>query len=67
LQFNELMTSINEHRIRQRVASIYDMAHGAQADGKAIKEYVGTLLKQVGLHTEAMGTARDFNSQIGSI
>lgn len=67
MQFNELMTSINEHRVRQRVAAIYDMAHGAQADGKAIKEYVGTLLKQVGIHQEAMGSASDFNREIGSI
>lgn len=67
MQFNELMTSINEHRVRQRVTAIYDMAHGAQADGKAIKEYVTTLLRQVGLHTEAMGSASDFNREIGSI
>jgi len=67
LQFNELMSSINEHRIRQRVSAIYDMAHGAQADGKAIKEYVGSLLKLAGIHQEAMGSAADFNKEIGSI
>ena len=61
------MHSINEHRVRQRVSAIYDMAHGSQADGKAIKEYVSTLMKQVGIHTEAMGSASDFNNEIGSI
>jgi hypothetical protein len=67
LQFNELMSSINEHRIRQRVSAIYDMAHGAQADGKGIKEYVKSLMRQVGIHTEAAGSASDFNREIGSI
>lgn len=61
------MSSINEHRIRQRVAAVYDMAHGSQADGKAIKEYVKGLMKAAGIHTEAMGSASDFNKQIGSI
>jgi len=61
------MASINEHRIRQRVSAIYDMAHGAQADGKAIKEYAKTLMKGVGIEKETMGSADDFNKEIGSI
>jgi len=61
------MTSINEHRIRQRVSAIYDMAHGAQADGKAIKEYTKALMKGVGIEKETMGSAADFNRDIGSI
>lgn len=61
------MSSINEHRVRQRVALIYDVAHAGQADGKSIKEYVKNLMKAVGLHKETMGSASDFNKQIGSI
>jgi hypothetical protein len=61
------MDSINTQRIRQRVSAIYDMAHGAQAEGKAIKEYVNTLTKSVGIHKETMGSAADFNKDIGSI
>lgn len=61
------MSSINEHRVRQRVSAIYDMAHGAQAEGKAIAEYVKGLMKQVGLEKETMGSASDFNNDIGSI
>jgi len=67
LQFNSLMESVNQHRVRQRVSAIYDMAHGAQAEGKAIKEYVKGLMKSVDIHQEAMGSAADFNKEIGSI
>lgn len=67
LQFNALMTSINRHRIRTRISTIYDLAHGAQGEGKSIKEYVTTLRKSVDIHKEAMGSAADFNKQIGSI
>jgi hypothetical protein len=61
------MTSLNELRIRQRVSLIYDMVHATQAEGKAIKEYTKGLMKGVDIHTEAMGSASDFNKQIGSI
>jgi hypothetical protein len=61
------MTSINELRIRQRVAAIYDTAHGAQADNKGIKEYTKELMKGAGIEKETMGSASDFNKQIGSI
>lgn len=61
------MDSINKHRIRQRISNIYDLAHGAQAEGKSIKEYTKELAKSVDIHKEAMGSASDFNSQIGSI
>ncbi len=61
------MSSINEHRIRQRVAAIYDMAHGAQSGDKGIKDYVKILNKSVGIEKESMGSAEDFNKQIGSI
>ena len=67
MQFNALMSSINEHRVRTRISAIYDMAHGAQCEGKAIKEYVKTLSKSVGIETETMGSAADFNKDIGSI
>jgi hypothetical protein len=61
------MSSINESRVRTRVTNIYDMAHGAQCEGKSIKEYVKTLLQGVGLQSEAGGSAADFNKDIGSI
>ena len=67
MQFNALMDSINKLRIRQRVASIYDMAHGAQGEGKAIAEYVKKLTKSVGIESETKGSAADFNRDIGSI
>lgn len=61
------MDSINENRIRGRVTTIYDGMYSAQAEGKSIKEYVKGLLKMVGIHKEAMGSAADFNRDIGSI
>jgi hypothetical protein len=61
------MSSINEHRVRQRVAAIYDHAHASQAENKSIKEYVKGLMQGVGIHKEGMGSAADFNKQIGSI
>lgn len=67
MQFNSLMHSINENRIRTRISAIYDMAHGAQAEGKSINEYVKTLSKSVGIEKESMGSASDFNKDIGSI
>lgn len=53
--------------MRQRISTIYDLAHGAQGEGKSIAEYVKTLQKAVDIHKETMGSAADFNSQIGSI
>lgn len=61
------MTSVNEVRVRQRVSAIYDAAHGSQGTAKSIAEYVKTLTKGVGIHTETMKSAADFNSEIGSI
>ena len=61
------MDSINKLRIRQRIANVYDMAHGAQAESKAIAEYVKTLAKGAGIEKEAMGSSSDFNKDIGSI
>lgn len=61
------MASINEQRMRQRISAIYDMAHGAQCEGKTIKDYVKTLSQSVGIEKESMGSASDFNKDIGSI
>ncbi|NKB42019.1 MAG: hypothetical protein GKR86_13480 [Ilumatobacter sp.] len=58
---------MNEQRVRQRISTIYDLAHGAQGEGKSISEYVKTLSKSVDIHTETMGSAADFNRDIGSI
>lgn len=59
------MTSINKHRIRQRVADIYDASYGSQGTSKAIKEYTRALEKQVSIHTETMGDADDFARDFG--
>lgn len=67
MQFNSLMETVNENRIRSRICAIYDMAHGSQAEGKSINEYVKTLSKSVGIEKESMGSASDFNKDIGSI
>jgi hypothetical protein len=61
------MHSINEARIRARVVAIYDMAHGAQSEGKAINKYVSALQKSVGIEKESKGSSSDFNRDIGSI
>ncbi len=67
MQFNALMTSINRQRMRQRISNVYDLAHGAQGEVKSIEEYVKNLRKAVDIHKEAMGSASDFNKEIGSI
>jgi hypothetical protein len=61
------MSSINRQRMRQRISNVYDLAHGAQSEPKAIEEYVKTLRKSVDIHREAQGSASDFNKDIGSI
>ena len=61
------MASINRQRVRQRISAIYDTNHGAQGDAKSVTEYVKNLRKSVAIHQEAMGSASDFNKDIGSI
>jgi len=61
------MASMNKHRVRQRIAGLYDLSQGAQGTSKSIKEYVKALEKQVDIHRESMGSASDFNRDIGSI
>lgn len=61
------MTSINKQRVRQRISTIYDLAHGAQGTSKSVSEYVKSLQKSVDIHRETMGSVEDFKSQIGSI
>lgn len=58
---------MNRQRIRQRISTVYDLAHGTQCEGKSIEEYVKKLRKSVDIHKEAMGSAADFNREIGSI
>ena len=60
------MESINENRIRARVAGVYDTAHGSQGQTKSIKEYTGKLEKAVDIHTERMGSADDFKREFGA-
>jgi len=59
------MHTINKHRIRQRIAHVYDVAHGAQSTAKGIKEYVGNLEKAGGLRKEGAGNAAEFLREVG--
>lgn len=61
------MSSINEHRIRQRVAMVNDLANGAQGTSKSIKEHIKALQRSVKIEKESMGSAADFNRDVGSI
>lgn len=46
---------------------MYDIAVGGQGTSKSIKDYTKELEKAVDLHRERMGSASDFNRDIGSI
>lgn len=59
------MASINQHRVRRRVASVYDTAHGAQSTAKGIQEYARKMEKAVGIGKERVGNANDFLRDIG--
>jgi len=59
------MTSLNKHRVRQRVAGIYDASYGTQGTSKGIKEYTRALERSVAVHTETMGDANDFARDFG--
>lgn len=59
------MTSLNKHRIRQRIAGIYDTSYGSNGTSKGVKEYTRALEKQVEIHTETMGDANDFARDFG--
>ena len=60
MQFNSLMASIIRHRIQQRVAGVYDTAHGAQATVKSITEYTRKMERSVDLHKDQAGSSSDF-------
>lgn len=59
------MDSINKHRVSQRVSFVYDVAHGAQASSKDIKNYVKELRKAVGIENQAAGNAAAFLRDFG--
>ena len=61
------MASINKNRITDRVAFVVDTAHGAQAMGKDLKEYIKNLRKAAGVQDDAGDQAeflRDFGGGI---
>ena len=59
------MHSINTYWIQQRIAHVYDTAHGAQATSKGIKEYVGKLEKAAGIKRAGGRSADEFLRDIG--
>lgn len=58
------MRSVIKQRIRQRVAGVYDLAHGAQGTVKVVNEYVRQLEK-AGNVKDRVGDQSDFLKDFG--
>ena len=61
------MESINEHRVRRRISNVWDTYHASQVDEKGVKQWLKPLETSIGIEKESMGSASDFNKEIGSI
>lgn len=60
------MSSINQHRLRQRITYVNDTMAATQYTGKSLKEYVKELMKAGELKDERAGNASDFARDFGA-